>query len=78
MQQTTSAFLCRALLAPIEFATVMLEEAAEINEAPVLAALPRSVERLVMIGDHKQLRPQINSFKLQVRTSNVMPPSHHE
>ena len=59
--------VCRALLSPIPCSAVLLEEAAEINEAAVVAALPATAQRLVMIGDHEQLRPKVNSFKLQAR-----------
>lgn len=44
----------------------MVEEAAEIMEPHVLAALPATTARLIMIGDHLQLRPKVNSRHLQV------------
>jgi hypothetical protein len=36
---------------------VMMEEAAEVLEAHVLACSAPSVQHLMLIGDHKQLRP---------------------
>lgn len=45
---------------------VMIEEAGEIQESHVLAALTPSVKQLIQIGDHKQLRPKINNFDLTV------------
>lgn len=44
---------------------VIVEEAAEILEAHVLACLTSHVKHLVMIGDHKQLRPKV-CYDLQV------------
>lgn len=38
---------------------IIVEEAAEILEAQLLAVLPADAQHLIMIGDHKQLRPQV-------------------
>lgn len=38
---------------------MILDEATSVLEAHVLAALATTLEHLVMIGDHKQLRPQV-------------------
>ena len=46
---------------------VLVEEAAEILEAHILAALGPGVKRLVMIGDHKQLRPRISNYALRAK-----------
>jgi hypothetical protein len=43
----------------------MVEEAGETLEPLVLASLPPTAERLIMIGDHQQLRPKVQSYKLQ-------------
>ncbi|CCC05206.1 unnamed protein product [Sordaria macrospora k-hell] len=45
---------------------VLVEEAGEILESHVLTALASSVKQLVLIGDHKQLRPKINNYALSV------------
>ncbi|EGO56093.1 hypothetical protein NEUTE1DRAFT_146869 [Neurospora tetrasperma FGSC 2508] len=45
---------------------VLVEEAGEILESHVLTALTSSVKQLVLIGDHKQLRPKINNYALSV------------
>ncbi|PKS09397.1 hypothetical protein jhhlp_004012 [Lomentospora prolificans] len=45
---------------------VVVEEAGEILEAHVLTALSPGVKQLVLIGDHKQLRPKINKYDLSV------------
>lgn len=43
---------------------VLLEEAGEILEPHVLAALTQETKQLVLIGDHLQLRPKVNSYNL--------------
>ncbi|KAI4117370.1 MAG: hypothetical protein LQ345_002382 [Seirophora villosa] len=44
---------------------VVFEEAGEILEAHTLTALLPSVEHAILIGDHEQLRPQINNYEFQ-------------
>ncbi|KAL4901193.1 P-loop containing nucleoside triphosphate hydrolase protein [Aspergillus multicolor] len=44
---------------------VLLEEAGEILELHVLTALGSHTKQLIMIGDHQQLRPKINSYNLE-------------
>ncbi|KAG0018306.1 hypothetical protein BGZ82_000484 [Podila clonocystis] len=43
---------------------IICEEAGQILESHILAALTPSTQHLILIGDHKQLRPQIESFNL--------------
>ncbi|KAF3923850.1 hypothetical protein ABW21_db0205876 [Orbilia brochopaga] len=43
---------------------LIIEEAAQILEAHVIAALHPGVEQIVMIGDHKQLRPRCDTYEL--------------
>lgn len=45
---------------------VLVEEAGEILESHVITALGPQTQQLVLIGDHKQLRPKVNSYKLAV------------
>lgn len=45
---------------------VLVEEAGEILESHVLTALSSETKQLVLIGDHKQLRPKVNSYALSV------------
>ncbi len=45
------------LLARLNPAIMLIEEGAEILEPLVVAALPSTLQHLIMIGDHKQLRP---------------------
>jgi len=42
-----------------------VEEAAEILEPSILAAITPKTERLILIGDHKQLRPAVETFELR-------------
>jgi helicase required for RNAi-mediated heterochromatin assembly 1 len=44
---------------------VIIEEASEILESHVVASLTTDTKHVIMIGDHQQLRPQINSYALQ-------------
>ena len=63
----TGAAKNRELLELVKPGLVMVEEAAEILEAHLVAALPTSAKQLVMIGDHKQLRPATANHDLLVR-----------
>ncbi|KIW10744.1 hypothetical protein PV08_10043 [Exophiala spinifera] len=42
---------------------VICEEAGEVMEAHMISALLPTVEHFIQIGDHEQLRPQINNFR---------------
>eukprot|EP00742_Colponemidia_sp_Colp-10_P015126 GILJ01017240.1.p1 GENE.GILJ01017240.1~~GILJ01017240.1.p1 ORF type:complete len:1119 (-),score=139.66 GILJ01017240.1:2155-5169(-) len=61
---TTGAAICQHLLQAVKPQVIMVEEAAEVLESQVLATLGPSVEHLIMIGDHQQLRPSTASYKL--------------
>ncbi|XP_014219353.1 NFX1-type zinc finger-containing protein 1-like [Copidosoma floridanum] len=50
----------RALRAPI----VLVEEAAEILESHVVCAMTKSCQHVILIGDHKQLRPKASVYEL--------------
>ncbi|XP_046472752.1 NFX1-type zinc finger-containing protein 1-like isoform X1 [Neodiprion pinetum] len=52
----------RALKAPI----VLVEEAAEILEAHVICSLTEHCQQVILIGDHKQLRPKPATYELEV------------
>lgn len=49
---------------------VLFEEAGEILEPHVLTTISMKTKRLVMIGDHRQLRPKIKSYRLQVESGH--------
>ncbi|OJD32329.1 dead box helicase [Diplodia corticola] len=54
---TTGLSKYRALVSSLEPKIVLIEEAAETLEAPVTAACVPSLEHLILVGDHQQLRP---------------------
>ncbi|KAJ7227185.1 P-loop containing nucleoside triphosphate hydrolase protein [Mycena pura] len=45
---------------------LIVEEAGEILESHVITALGRSTEQVILIGDHKQLRPKVNNYLLTI------------
>jgi hypothetical protein len=45
---------------------VLVEEAGEILESHILTALTPQTKQLILIGDHKQLRPKVNNYALTV------------
>ncbi|KAF4542629.1 Dead box helicase [Lasiodiplodia theobromae] len=54
---TTGLSKYRALVSSLRPRVVLIEEAAETLEAPVTAACVPSLEQLILVGDHQQLRP---------------------
>lgn len=60
------------LLRRIRPKVVICEEAGEVMEPHVLSAMMPGVEHLIQIGDHRQLRPQINDFSLSSESSSGM------
>lgn len=63
---TTGAAMYQSIIRAAEPDIVLVEEAGEILEAHVITSLGPSVKQLILIGDHKQLRPKINSYNLSV------------
>ena len=61
---TTGAARCHKILSEIRPKIVVVEEAAEVLEGHVIATLSESCEHLILIGDHKQLRPNPNTYRL--------------
>lgn len=53
------------LLRKLRTKVVLCEEAGEVLEAHILTAMLPSVEQAILIGDHEQLRPQIQNYQLQ-------------
>lgn len=47
---------------------IIVEEAGEILESHIIAAMGASTKQLIQIGDHKQLRPKVKNFKLTVES----------
>ena len=67
---STGAAMNEDLLACFSPRVVFLEEAGEVLEAHILAGVPEDVKHLIMIGDHKQLRPKIENYELSVLSGN--------
>ena len=44
---------------------IIIEEAAEVFESHIMTSLSPSVQHLILIGDHKQLRPKPNHYELE-------------
>ncbi|RDA90958.1 hypothetical protein CP533_3079 [Ophiocordyceps camponoti-saundersi (nom. inval.)] len=63
---TTGAAIHQSIITAAQPDFVLVEEAGEILEAHVVAALGPSVKQLCLIGDHKQLRPKVSNYKLTV------------
>lgn len=53
------------LLQRVRAKVMLCEEAGEVLEAHSLTAFLPGVEHAILIGDHEQLRPQINNYELQ-------------
>jgi hypothetical protein len=63
---TTGAAMYQSIISTAAPEVVLVEEAGEILEAHVVAALSPSVKQLIQIGDHKQLRPKVNNYGLTI------------
>ena len=61
---TTGCSKYSTILEQMNFEVVIIEEAAEVLEPHILALLTKNTKRLIMIGDHKQLRPKPYSYEL--------------
>ncbi|EEP82922.1 predicted protein [Uncinocarpus reesii 1704] len=63
----TTAGLARniEMLRRVPAKVLVCEEAGEVLEAHTLTALLPSIEHAILIGDHQQLRPQINTYEFQ-------------
>ncbi|TVY42873.1 NFX1-type zinc finger-containing protein [Lachnellula subtilissima] len=53
------------LLQRVHAKVMLCEEAGEVLEAHTLTAFLPGIEHAILIGDHEQLRPQINNYELQ-------------
>ena len=61
---TTGLSKYRGLLQSLEPKVVLIEEAAETLEAPIAAACFETVQHLILVGDHQQLRAHCNDQQL--------------
>ncbi len=60
----TGANIHSSLLAKVKPSIVIVEEAAEVLEPQLVAILGNWVQQLILIGDHKQLRPKVENYSL--------------
>ena len=61
---TTCAARYRRILQRICPKIVLVEEAAEVLEAHIIASLTKGCQHLILIGDHQQLRPTPSVYEL--------------
>ena len=61
---TTGCAKYSTILDHLKFEYVIVEEAAEVLEPHILSLLTKNIKRLIMIGDHKQLKPKPYSYEL--------------
>ena len=61
---TTGAAKYKKILQQISSKIMVVEEAAEILESHIFTSLNPDIQQLVLIGDHQQLRPNLNAFEL--------------
>ncbi|OWF52812.1 NFX1-type zinc finger-containing protein 1 [Mizuhopecten yessoensis] len=64
---TSRAAIDHGKLRRINSKIMVIEEAAEVPDHHILASLVPSLQHLVMIGDHLQLRPGYNDYKTAMR-----------
>ena len=62
---TTGLSKYRPLLASLKPKVILIEEAAEVIEAPVTVACMESVEHLILVGDHQQLQGHCSVHELE-------------
>ena len=55
----------RSLVASLCPKVVMIEEAAESLEGPIITACFPTIQHMILVGDHQQLRPHCNSRELE-------------
>ena len=61
----TGASINQQLIQEVAPAIVIVEEAGEVLETDLLAALTAGIQHLILIGDHKQLRPNVKTHGLK-------------
>ena len=61
---TTGAAKYQHILHLVKPRIVIVEEAAEVLESHIVSALNAGTQHLILIGDHKQLRPKPNDYDL--------------
>ncbi|GAW25045.1 putative AAA family ATPase [Rosellinia necatrix] len=67
---TTAASMYASEIQAAAPGVVIVEEAGEILESHILAAMGPTTKHLIQIGDHKQLRPKVKNYKLTVEAGS--------
>jgi helicase required for RNAi-mediated heterochromatin assembly 1 len=62
---TTGLSKYRALISCLKPKIIVIEEAAEVIEAPIAAACVESLQHLILVGDHKQLQGRCSVPELE-------------
>jgi helicase required for RNAi-mediated heterochromatin assembly 1 len=68
---TTGLSKYRSLVASCQPKVILIEEAAECLEAPVLVGCLPSIQHMILVGDHKQLKGKCNVAELQGEPYNL-------
>ncbi|XP_059490663.1 NFX1-type zinc finger-containing protein 1-like [Neocloeon triangulifer] len=68
---TCGAAKMRSELNELGCEVVIVEEAADVFEAHVIACLSNNCQHLIMIGDHKQLKPHVSHSTMSSSTLNL-------
>ena len=61
---TTGVAKNQQILHRVKPKIIIVEEAAEVLESHIVSALNANTQHLILIGDHKQLRPKPNEYEL--------------
>jgi cold shock CspA family protein len=64
---TTGVAKFQRLIHTVQPEIIIVEEAAEVLEGHIIAALSPSTKHLILIGDHQQLRPSTSEYTLAVK-----------
>ncbi|XP_044269806.1 NFX1-type zinc finger-containing protein 1-like isoform X2 [Tribolium madens] len=62
---TTSAARLRSSLQTLKSPIVIVEEAAEVLEAHIVTSITKHCQHLILIGDHKQLKPNTANYSME-------------
>ena len=61
---TTGASKYNRIIKKLRSKIIIVEEAGEVMEGHIIAALTKHTQHLILIGDHKQLRPKANDYTI--------------
>ena len=64
---TTGCAKYSKILEKNNFEIIIIEEAAEVLESHILSLLTSNTKRLILIGDHKQLRPKPYNYEIETK-----------